>query len=42
MMKYLDHDDILKADRERKDAIIAILDELKNKKKHVDNTDLIV
>lgn len=42
MMKYPDRDDIFKADRERKDAIIAIFDELKNKKKHVDNTDLIV
>ena len=35
MMKYLDRDDISKADRERKDAIIAIVDELKKKKKHV-------
>lgn len=42
MMKYLDRDDISKADRERKDAIIAIVDELKKKKKHVDNTDLMV
>lgn len=42
MMKYLDRDDISKADRERKDAIIAIFDELKKKKKHVDNTDLMV
>lgn len=41
MMKYLDHNDISKADRERKDAIIAILDELKKKKKHIDNTDII-
>ncbi len=42
MMKYLDRDDISKADRERKDAIIAIVDELKKKKKHVDNIDLMV
>lgn len=42
MMKYLDRDDISKADRERKDAIIAIFDELKKKKKHVDNTDIMV
>ena len=32
MMKYIDHDDVSKADRERKDAIIAIFDELKKKK----------
>ena len=42
MMKYPYRDDIFKVDRERKDAIIAIFDELKKKKKHVDNTDLIV
>lgn len=42
MMKYIDRDDVSKADRERKDAIIAIFDELKKKKKHVDNTDLMV
>lgn len=41
-MKYIDRDDVFKADRERKDAIIAIFDELKKKKKHVDNTDLMV
>lgn len=34
MMKYLDHDDISKADRERKDAIIAILDELKKEESY--------
>lgn len=32
MMKYLDRDDISKADRERKDAIIAIVDELKKRR----------
>ena len=42
MMKYLDRDDISEADRERKDAIIAIFDELKKKKKHVDTVDLMV
>lgn len=42
MMKYLDRDDISQADRERKDAIIAIFDELKKKKKHVDTVDLMV
>ena len=42
MMKYLDRDDISRADRERKDAVIAIFDELKKKRKHIDNTDLMV
>lgn len=42
MMKYLDRDDISQADRERKDAIIAIFDVLKKKKKHVDTVDLMV
>ncbi len=42
MMKYLDRNDISVADRERKDAIIAIYDELKKKKKHVDTVDLMV
>ena len=42
MMKYLDRNDISQADRERKDAVIAILDELKKKKKHVDTVDLMV
>ena len=42
MMKYLDRDDISQADRERKDAIIAIFDELKKKKKNVDTVDLMV
>lgn len=42
MMKYLDRNDISVADRERKDAIIAIHDELKKKKKHIDTVDLMV
>lgn len=42
MMKYLDRDDISDVDRDRKDALIAIADELKKKKKHVDNVDLMV
>lgn len=42
MMKYLDRDDISDEDRNKKDAIIAISDELKKKKKHVDNVDLMV
>ena len=41
-MKYLDRDDISEEDRNKKDAIIAISDELKKKKKHVDNVDLMV
>lgn len=42
IMKYLDRNDISVAERERKDAIIAIYDELKKKKKHVDTVDLMV
>lgn len=42
MMKYLDRDDISDEDRNKKDAIIAISDELKKKKKHIDNVDLMV
>ena len=42
MMKYLDRDDISDVDRDRKDALIAIADELKKKKKHVENVDLMV
>ena len=41
-MKYLDRDDISDVDRDRKDALIAIADELKKKKRHVDNVDLMV
>lgn len=42
MTKCLYCDDIFKVDSERKDAIIAIFDELRKKKKHVDNTNLMV
>ena len=42
MMKYLERDDISDEDRNKKDAIIAISDELKKKKKHIDNVDLMV
>ena len=42
MMKYLDRNDISDKDRAYKDAIIAIFDELKKKKKHVDTVDLMV
>lgn len=42
MWKYLDRKDILDSDRKKKDAVIAISDELKKKKKHVDTVDLIV
>ena len=42
MFKYLDRNDISVADRERKDAIVAIFDELKKKKKHIDTVDLMV
>ena len=39
---FFDRNDISQADRERKDAVIAIFDELKKKKKHVDTVDLMV
>jgi type I restriction enzyme R subunit len=42
MMKYVDRNDISQVDRERKDAIIAICDELQKKKKHIDTVDLMV
>ena len=42
MMKYLDRHDISDEDRQKKDAIIAIYDDLKKKKKHVDTVDLMV
>lgn len=42
MMKYLDRHDISNEDKQKKDAIIAIYDELKKKKKHVDTVDLMV
>ena len=42
MMKYLDRHDISDEDKKKKDAISAICDELRKKKKHVDNVDLMV
>ena len=42
LMKYLDRYDISEGDRKRKDAITAIIDELRKKKKHVDTVDLVV
>ena len=42
MMKYLDRYDISEGDRQKKDAIIAIYDVLKKKKKRVDTVDLMV
>ena len=42
MMKYLDRHDISDGDRQKKDAIIAIYDVLKKKKKRVDTVDLMV
>lgn len=42
IMKYLDRKDISDSDKKRKDAVIAIFDELKKKKKHIDTVDLMV
>lgn len=42
IMKYLDRKDISDSDKKRKEAVIAILDELKKKKKHIDTVDLMV
>lgn len=42
IMKYLDRKDISDSDKKRKDAVIAIFDELKKKKKHIDPVDLMV
>ncbi len=42
IMKYLDRSNISDKDRAYKDAIIAICDELKKKKKHVNTVDLMV
>lgn len=42
LMKYVDRDDIDSATRAYKDAIIAIYDALQKKRKHADNTDLMV
>ncbi|MDE7274790.1 MAG: type I restriction endonuclease subunit R [Lachnospiraceae bacterium] len=42
IVKYLDKDAISDNARQKKDAIIAICDDLKKKKKHVDTVDLMV
>lgn len=42
LMKYLDRNDISSSDKSYIDAIIAICDEIRKKRKHVDNTDLMV
>ena len=42
LVKYADRDDIDNDIRSRKDAIIAIFHELQKKRKHADNTDLMV
>ena len=42
LFKYLDRDDVDEDTRRRKNAIIAIYDELQKKRKHADNTDLMV
>lgn len=42
MMKYLDRYDISETDRQQKDAVNAICEELRKKKKYVDTVDLMV
>ncbi|MDI9243353.1 type I restriction endonuclease subunit R [Fusibacillus kribbianus] len=42
LVKYLDRSDIDTDTRQKKDAIIAIYDELKKKRKHIDTVDLMV
>ena len=42
IMKYLDRHDISDSDRKKKDAVTAIFDELKKKRKYVDTVDLMV
>ncbi len=42
LIKYLNHDDIEKEVDDEADAVLAILRELKKKRKHVDNTELMV
>ncbi len=42
LMKYADRDDVNQEARAYKDALIAIYDELQKKRRHVDNTDLMV
>ena len=41
-MKYVDRNDVDAQTRTYKDAIIAIYDALQKKRKHSDNTDLMV
>ena len=41
-MKYLNRDDIQNETRAEVDAILAILRQINNKRKHVDNKDLMV
>ena len=42
LAKYLNREDIGGENRQKKDALIAIYSEIQKKKKHVDNTDLMV
>jgi len=42
LMKYIDRKELTKADRKEFEAIAAIYSELQKKRKHVDNTDLMV
>ena len=42
LIKYLNHDDISQEIKDEADAVLAILRELQKKRKHVDNTDLMV
>ena len=42
LMKYIDRKELTKADRKEFEAIAAIYAELQKKRKHVDNTDLMV
>ena len=41
-MKYLDRNDIDREMKKKKDAVIAIYDELKKQRKHIDTTDFMV
>lgn len=42
LIKYLDHEDMEEAARERADAVLAIQREMQKKRKHIDTTDLMV
>ena len=42
LIKYLNHDDIAQEARDEADAVLAIYRELQKKRKHADNTDLMV